>query len=339
MPPRRKKPVKKKGAAVAPQAAVGTLFSGKKGKKKNKRIVVERLGGFINTLGWLWRPDPKVKGSILPVALRLRQPKDLTDAAAEDEEVEEEEVPPHRHLPAYLIFDVFSSPDGTDIVVTREEANHAIFTVAPSTMIKDIRLRLRDYLGAWQGLPPSSSGGEKKEITNGQDQTDGETTQKKKKKKKNQASSLKLVAPEPQFLHSGRKIWSDSVRLGSVVSARGTGSDDELMKYGPVSIRLGLADLGRGDSTIASYLAGDRRAHLINRRELSEKFPARSQLPASTKTVHRPVKLAGSTILSTRYYDEINELGRTPPKLLPLGFKIDDPFTVRRRPSVVNDGC
>jgi len=218
MPPRKKKA----GAAGAAGGGAGGALGALGGKKKEKQLekAPRIMGGLVNTLGWLWRG-----GKPLP-----RQPP---PREAEDEDEGEPEVPPVRSLPAFVVLHLVGPGSGNDFKAVIEKKNYAVFEVASALKVGEFRVRLRDFFADWQELKP---GPKPDEAGGGAAGAAGKAPAKKVEKKSDKkkkgkggdgkAAPVKLKAPDPMPLITGRRAWANPVRLGAVVSQVGVGGSD-----------------------------------------------------------------------------------------------------------------
>mmetsp|Transcript_3290 Transcript_3290/g.4076 ORF Transcript_3290/g.4076 Transcript_3290/m.4076 type:complete len:412 (+) Transcript_3290:84-1319(+) len=241
MPPRKKKPTASGGGGGA-LSSLGGAFS-RKGKKSKTKEVIKAMGGVVNTLGWLWKdrkPVPKVP------------PKE--DADDDDDDDDDQIV---RSLPPFIKLNLITPGSGSEFKKTQEYRNYAEFDISANLRVGEFRNRIMEFFGEWQELKPSQD-----DPNNGKQVKKVKKAGKKKGKDKSDAKPIKHKAPLPQRLVTGRKIWVDSTLIGDIVTFVGGGGGDgtgdgesmhaflpwaghgtELMRYGPVVIVLGDAEL------------------------------------------------------------------------------------------------
>jgi hypothetical protein len=281
MPPRKKKAGGgKDGGSGGGGGALSAL--GGLGKKKSIKAAKppKPHGGLVQTLGWLWR-----MGKPLPRALPEPEPSSDDD----DEPPDAPSPPPLRPLPSFLVLNLVPPGSGDEFKVAGRKKNHAVLEASSSLMVGELRVRVRDFLAEWQKLQDEkkddNQGGGAKEpgspVSPKAPQATAakkiETKQKDAKKGKKGksfkgggmdskgegAAPVKLVAPEPMLLTSGRRAWGDSVRVGAAVSQVGASCDSgaagdgdswlgrlpwasfgpEVLRYGPVVVVLGSVGL------------------------------------------------------------------------------------------------
>jgi len=227
------------------------LGGGKKGGG-GKAEVLKVVGGLVNTLGWLWR-----SGRPLPKKLAQAAP------AEDDEEEEEVDDEPVRSLPAFVVVNL--TPPGTlDFRKTGEKRNHATFEVASDLRVGDFRDQLSDFFSEWQAFKTEPSEAWAEEAAPAQAPVPKAKGKKGKKGKGKgpEEEVVKLTAPRPLRVVTGRKVWSDYTSLAEIVRFAGcgggfstgdgeawqpqlpwSGHGPELFRYGPVVVVLGSAVL------------------------------------------------------------------------------------------------
>jgi hypothetical protein len=331
MPPRKaRRGAKAKGGSTAAGGTpAGSLFGKKKGKAGKKKRPPFRTGGLVPTLGWLWG---RTKDGIAR-ALHLRPPAEVDEEDADDGD----ENKPIRALPAFIRLNIHQTSEG-DLTQTGTFPDSIEISAAPHLTVREARLQLRTILAQWQSLIPTKEEGEA--ASRAQEGTEKEDSAKKKQKDRR----VTLAPPAPQLLMTGRTVWADATRLGSIINRVGGGYEEELefLRYGPVRIMLGTADLGASgfsSQNLVSHAIG-RQTHLLPRAKEGELLKTNTDLLRSAKRSSLESIAACSPTPRLRSTDErsapeaSNEFGWDPPKLPPLGFAVKDPFVVKPRRSV-----
>ena len=127
-----------------------------------------------------------------------------------------------RSLPAFLVLSLVAPGGGDEFKQTSSKKNHASFDVSSDLRVGEFRLRLRDFLSEWQQLKDDEPGASKKKAAAGK--------KGNKKSKGKDVPPVKLVAPGPMPLVTGRRPWADSVKLGQVVTMEGVGGSTKAVR-------------------------------------------------------------------------------------------------------------
>ena len=134
-----------------------------------------------------------------------------------------------RSLPAFLVLSLVAPGGGDEFKQTSSKKNHASFDVSSDLRVGEFRLRLRDFLSEWQQLKDDEPGASKKKAAAGK--------KGNKKSKGKDVPPVKLVAPGPMPLVTGRRPWADSVKLGQVVTMEGVGGSTKASPSKPPALK------------------------------------------------------------------------------------------------------